>query len=341
MNKNAVTLIAILALTCVFAASCAPITAAQLPAANTLPAPTQLPATVVVPPTAEPRPASASQVSLTEQDAGKTTSLKVGDTLVISLAGNPTTGYTWEMTPTQGAILSQVGDAEYKPDSGALGASGLISLTFKANTAGHQSLALNYHRPWEKEVPAEKVVIFEVTVSGENGSTTVIPTSTPDLRPTPTTVVYPVDGMKGWQTYTNADYGFSLQYPPEWKLDQATGTMVGHGILLRTPSGTMRMAVSFKRTSEDAFIGRTGMAAGELVTRGNVMLAGAEVERNVLVFEGKDFTVRYICQGCMTRGELVFDISLDYLGSQIDAACLTPEVEGQADLVAASINLTK
>jgi len=286
-------------------------------------------------------PAGGAQVNLTDQDAGNATTLKVGDTLVVSLAGNPTTGYNWEVSPVQGAILVQVGEPDFTPDNAMPGSGGAIRLTFQATVAGHQSLQFIYHRPWEKDVAPIKVLTFEVTVTSEGGTAPVQPASTPDTRPTPTTVVFPATGMKGWKTYTSADYGFSLSYPPDWTLELAKGTMVGHGILLHTADDSTLMNVSFKRATEDAFIGRTGVGAGDLVSRGKVMFAGAEVQRQVLVFQGKDFTVLYTYPGSMNRGDLVFDIGLDYWGTQTGAAGLTPEVEAQADLVVSSINLTK
>ena len=287
-------------------------------------------------------PAGGAQTTITEADAGTPITLKVGDTLVITLTGNPTTGYNWEVSPVQGAILVQVGDTGFAPDNAMPGSGGAITLTFTAASAGHQSLQLIYHRPWEKDVAPIKVLTFEITVTGEGGTSPVQPASTPDTRPTPTTVAFPATGMKGWKAYTNTDYGFSLSYPAEWTLEQAKGTMVGHGILLHTASGDAQLAVSFKRASEDAFIGRTGLGSGELVNRGKVMLVKTEIDRQVLVSQGRDMTVLYGClPGSMNRGDLVFFISLDYTGDPAGVSGLTPEIEAQADLVVASISLSK
>ncbi len=182
--------------------------------------------------------------------------------------------------------------------------------------------------------------MFDVTVIvGSTPQPALLPTSTPDTRPTPTTVAYPAGGMKGWLTYTNADYGFSFQYPPEWKLQPGYGTLTGHAVLLKPEKVNAQLVVAFKNSAEDAQIGRTGVGSGELLPRGIVLLAGKEINRTVLVFDGKDMTVLYSCTGCMLRGKLQFNFDLDYLGNWTDPTALTASVEAQADLVVASVTV--
>jgi predicted secreted protein len=101
-------------------------------------------------------------ITLSETDGGKTVELNKGDTLVITLVGNITTGYNWEMLPQDPAILRQVAGPQVTPDSKALGAPGKIALRFEAVKTGQASLELVYHRSWEKGVPPQKT--FEVTV---------------------------------------------------------------------------------------------------------------------------------------------------------------------------------
>ena len=107
-------------------------------------------------------PAPVDQVTIGEQDAGKTIQLKVGDTLVVSLEGNITTGYNWIAAPQDPVLLEQVGEAEVTPDSNLIGASGKIVLQFKATTQGQTNLHLDYKRPWEQDAAPEKT--FDVTV---------------------------------------------------------------------------------------------------------------------------------------------------------------------------------
>ena len=95
---------------------------------------------------------AASVTRLTAKDAGSTVNVKVGSTLEIALEGNPTTGYTWEIAPESGALLSQQGEAEFKPASSALGSGGIVTLRFKAIQPGNMKLKLIYHRTFEPGV---------------------------------------------------------------------------------------------------------------------------------------------------------------------------------------------
>lgn len=107
------------------------------------------------------RRASKSMI-LTESDAGKTAEMSIGDELAITLVGNPSTGYGWEVVPVEGAVLEPVGEPEFEADSDLVGAPGKITLHFKAIRAGQQTLRLIYRRPWEEQ--AEPLETFEVTV---------------------------------------------------------------------------------------------------------------------------------------------------------------------------------
>jgi predicted secreted protein len=105
---------------------------------------------------------SANTITITEQDAGKTIELNAGDTLLISLEGNMTTGYSWIPAPQTPVLLEQVGDIAVTPDSDAVGAPGTLVLTFKTTETGQTTLHLDYKRSWEENVEPEKT--FEVTV---------------------------------------------------------------------------------------------------------------------------------------------------------------------------------
>jgi inhibitor of cysteine peptidase len=109
-----------------------------------------------------PARANAKTVTLTDADAGKTIELQKGNLLVVTLDGNITTGFNWEMVPQTPAVLQQQGEPEATPDSSALGSGGKISLKFQAVQTGQASLTLIYHRSFEKDVPPEKT--FEVTI---------------------------------------------------------------------------------------------------------------------------------------------------------------------------------
>jgi inhibitor of cysteine peptidase len=102
-------------------------------------------------------------VQLTQADAGKPVQLAKGGTLEVTLAGNPTTGYTWEVGSVDAKILKQEGEPDFKAESDATGAGGMMTLKFTGEEAGKTDLKLVYHQPWDKEAaPAET---FETTVT--------------------------------------------------------------------------------------------------------------------------------------------------------------------------------
>ncbi|MBN1630348.1 MAG: protease inhibitor I42 family protein [Thermoleophilia bacterium] len=112
----------------------------------------------------ENAPVGAATLTLDEEDNGTTVAVKPGDTIDVILEGNPTTGYGWsvDLSDEDAAILEQVGEPSYVPDSGLIGAGGTYTFTFRALAAGDATLALHYSRVWESVPPLET---FSVTVA--------------------------------------------------------------------------------------------------------------------------------------------------------------------------------
>ncbi len=105
------------------------------------------------------------EIALTAKDDGATADVTVGDLLQVSLAGNPTTGYTWEAAPApDAAVLAQLGDAQFAPESNLDGAPGTMTLMFKAIGAGKTTLTLVYHQPWDQTTAPAKTFTVDVTV---------------------------------------------------------------------------------------------------------------------------------------------------------------------------------
>ena len=111
---------------------------------------------------APPTPAAPIQ-SLTEADAGRSIELRAGDALEVTLPGNASTGFQWEVKSVDTSILKPGGEPEFKASSNALGSSGQFTLRFGAVAPGQTQLQLIYHRPFEKDTPPAQT--FEVTVT--------------------------------------------------------------------------------------------------------------------------------------------------------------------------------
>ncbi len=341
MNRNRLfSLISLLAAGILILSACVPVPASA-PDPTQAAEPTVTPACQACPATppvataeATYQPAPAVRI-LSEQDEGSTVHLQLGELLVVALEGNPSTGYSWEVTPADQAVVAQQGEPEFSAESDLLGASGKISLTFKAVAEGQQALTLAYRRPFEKDVAPEKTISFVVVV----GDTASTPPATP------TTVVHPANGWKGWQTYTNASYGFTFQYPAEWKLEETRNsakspdTLNGHAVwLVPDANHDVLLQIAFKRSGEDIIIQRSGLGAGELIAWGKVLFLGTEIQRNVLVAQGQHVTVMYTGPGAIQRGDLIFTINLDYQGDDRQAG-LSDATEANADAIAASFQM--
>jgi len=100
---------------------------------------------------------------LTEADDGRLIELKIGGKLEIILPGNPTTGFQWEVSEINSAILEPIGEPKFEPSSNAVGSGGNVTLRFEAVGTGQTELKLIHHRPFEENVPP--IQTFEVTIT--------------------------------------------------------------------------------------------------------------------------------------------------------------------------------
>jgi inhibitor of cysteine peptidase len=100
-------------------------------------------------------------IYLEKKDDGITVKLESGDTLVITLDANPTTGYSWHVLEIDDSIL-KAGKTEFRPQSNLLGAPGKEIMYFTALENGETKLVLGYLRPWEKGI--KPLDTFSVTV---------------------------------------------------------------------------------------------------------------------------------------------------------------------------------
>jgi inhibitor of cysteine peptidase len=102
-------------------------------------------------------------VTLTEADEGREVSVGVGDSIVVVLEENPTTGYRWQIVRANG-ILELAGDS-YEPASPMrVGSGGHRELRFRATAAGSAAIELRHLQQWdESSVTARFSVRVRVT----------------------------------------------------------------------------------------------------------------------------------------------------------------------------------
>ncbi len=100
---------------------------------------------------------------ITEDEAGSIVKIRTGEKVMVSLHGNPTTGYQWDFsTDLSDGILTQLSGTDYRPDSSLLGAGGTFMFRYAAEKSGTITLKFVYHRPWEKNIPPQES--FTVTI---------------------------------------------------------------------------------------------------------------------------------------------------------------------------------
>ncbi len=106
---------------------------------------------------------SGSQ-ALTLDDDGERVSLAPGDEMQVTLDGNATTGFSWELVDYDPAVIAPVGEPTYDDDGGELvGAPGRWTWTLRAVAAGDSPVQFVYHRAWEED-PPESTFSFTAAV---------------------------------------------------------------------------------------------------------------------------------------------------------------------------------
>ncbi|MFH1199389.1 MAG: protease inhibitor I42 family protein [Candidatus Omnitrophota bacterium] len=89
----------------------------------------------------------------------------VGQEFVITLAANPTTGYTWDFAVKLDEKMFQLVRADYTPNTPQLtGSGGEQMWVFKAMQTGEAEISLKYWRPWEQDDPDQKQAVFNVEI---------------------------------------------------------------------------------------------------------------------------------------------------------------------------------
>ena len=111
--------------------------------------------------------ATSKPPTLTDTASTRPVELQRNQELIVTLPSNPSTGYHWDMELTGFAVLDRIGDEQFVPTAnsgGAVGAGGTTTWRFRAARTGTDLLRFAYRRPWEKDVPAAKSVVYTINV---------------------------------------------------------------------------------------------------------------------------------------------------------------------------------
>lgn len=108
--------------------------------------------------------ATAAVVPLSENDNGRTVSARVGDTFLLRLPENPSTGYRWTVTVTPGLCVTS--DRHSPSILHRIGAPGTHEWQIRVMQPGDQIISGVYSRPWAPDEPGKT---FTLMISAAGG----------------------------------------------------------------------------------------------------------------------------------------------------------------------------
>ena len=99
-------------------------------------------------------------IPVTASKTERENTINKGDIYTVTLNENPSTGYTWYVTCSDG--FEELSEKLIPSTSHLLGAAGTRELKFQAVNTGKQTIEAIYKRPWEKS--PIKCLKFELNV---------------------------------------------------------------------------------------------------------------------------------------------------------------------------------
>jgi inhibitor of cysteine peptidase len=116
-------------------------------------------------PTATPAPSPTPIMNVYNESAnGTTVTLPLGISFMVVLQENPTTGYSWNVSVTDGLEITN--DTFAPPTSGLIGAGGVHSWDVLITKTGLQEFSGIYMRPWENVTGNETTYVLWCSVTG-------------------------------------------------------------------------------------------------------------------------------------------------------------------------------
>lgn len=111
-----------------------------------------------------PQVSFAATRVVTDEDKGSDVQIKVGDTLEVRLASNPSTGYMWYLHPKSTALLKLTGQSQTDAAEPGVGRPIVQVFTLQSKRAGDGILLLRYARAWEKPALGEEQFTLHVVI---------------------------------------------------------------------------------------------------------------------------------------------------------------------------------
>ena len=109
-------------------------------------------------------PVLLKNATITANETVSNLSAPIGETILISLKENPTTGYTWNVTNSSGLELIADTYEMEKVKEGIVGAGGVHSWILKTTEIGNQTFSGIYKHSWEADSKEDQTYKLDVTV---------------------------------------------------------------------------------------------------------------------------------------------------------------------------------
>jgi len=104
-------------------------------------------------------------VNINEADNGRTIEILRFRTIRLTLASNPSTGYSWQIiSPAEGKILRRCYAVYGHSPAKLVGAPGYEEFKFRAMSPGVTEIRMSYLRPWERSQPPARTFALSVRV---------------------------------------------------------------------------------------------------------------------------------------------------------------------------------
>ncbi|MCJ7620847.1 MAG: DNRLRE domain-containing protein [Anaerolineae bacterium] len=127
-----------------------------------------------------PTPSPLTEVRLSAEDDRRQIEVRGDQLLVVTLEGNLSTGYIWEVEGLDEKVLRQRGEIENQQESNLLGACSRHIIRFQAVGEGQTTLNVVQRRPWEEGIePIHRFSVQVMTV----GPFIDVPVGTPEAAP--------------------------------------------------------------------------------------------------------------------------------------------------------------